>query len=291
MTTIHPANEIYPPVHILLLNWHSWPDTIACLYSLATLDYPNFRVLVVDNGSTDDSVARIHATHPAVPIIETGHNLGFGGGCNIGIRHALGNGAEYVWLLNNDATADSHALAAMVEIAEKDFRIAAVGSVVYEMDSPKHIQAWGGGRVNLWTGQCRHLTAPGQPDYLTGTSLLLRAKALQEVGLFDEDFFMYWEDTDLSFRIRRAGWQLTVAQDAHVWHKGSATLGKQSPTLALYYNRSAMRFYRKHAPIPLIPSLLGTSGRVGKQLLRGHMGNALAVLEGAWSPPKSRQCP
>jgi GT2 family glycosyltransferase len=74
-----------PTVYIILLNWHGWRDTIACLDSLASLEYTNYRVLVVDNGSTDDSVARIRAAHPEVPIIETGRNLGFSGGCNVGI--------------------------------------------------------------------------------------------------------------------------------------------------------------------------------------------------------------
>jgi len=87
-----------PTVYIILLNWHGWRDTIACLDSLTQLNTPNAHTLVVDNGSTDDSVARIHEAHPEVPIIETGKNLGFSGGCNVGIRRALDEGADYVWL-------------------------------------------------------------------------------------------------------------------------------------------------------------------------------------------------
>ena len=82
-------NEGRPAVAIILLNWHGWRDTIACLESLASLEYTNYHVLVVDNGSTDDSVARIRAAHPQVPILETGRNLGFSGGCNVGIRRAV----------------------------------------------------------------------------------------------------------------------------------------------------------------------------------------------------------
>ena len=124
-------NSSQPLVSIILLNWHGWRDTIACLDSLVSQDYNDYRVLVVDNGSTDDSVARIRAAHPEIPIMETGRNLGFSGGCNVGVRRALEDGADYVWLLNNDTTVDPQALSAMVAVAEADPRVGAVGSVLY----------------------------------------------------------------------------------------------------------------------------------------------------------------
>jgi GT2 family glycosyltransferase len=125
------------------------------LSSLEFLDYPDYKVIVVDNGSTDNSVAEIRKAHPQITLLETGRNLGFAGGNNVGIRYALEQGADYVWLLNNDTKADPHALTAMVEVAESDPRIGAVGSVLYYMDEPERVQAWGG--VFPGTLRCRFL--------------------------------------------------------------------------------------------------------------------------------------
>src|ERR1700747_2146681 len=114
------------PVEIVVLNWNGWRDTVQCLTSLRRLSYDDFRIIVVDNGSTDDSVQQIRQKFPDVSIIEAGANLGFAGGCNLGIRHAIRDETEYLWLLNNDTTVDSRALGAMVERAEVDPKIGAV---------------------------------------------------------------------------------------------------------------------------------------------------------------------
>lgn len=276
-----------PTVYIILLNWHGWRDTIACLDSLAMLDYPNHRVLVVDNGSTDDSVARIRAAQPEVPIIETGRNLGFSGGCNVGIRRVMDEGADYVWLLNNDTMIDSQALTAMVAVAEADPGVGAVGSVLYYLDNPKEIQAWGGGRVCFWSGRARHHLAPvssARLHYLTAASVLLRRRALEEVGLLDEKtFFMYWEDTDFSFHLRKAGWSLAVADQSMVLHREHAATGKGSPLLDYYFSESAARFFRRYAPIAAWPISIGTLGRLGKRVLRGDLLGFVATLRGTYA--------
>jgi GT2 family glycosyltransferase len=275
-----------PIVSIILLNWHGWRDTIACLDSLSRLDYPNYHIVVVDNGSTDDSVARIRAAHPEILLIETSRNLGFSGGCNVGIRHALETGAEYVWLLNNDTTVDPQALQAMVQVAESDPGVGAVGSVLYYLDNPTAIQAWGGGWTSFWSGRSRHHLAPvsdARLHYLTAASMLLRRSAIQDVGLLDEDtFFMYWEDTDLSFRLRKAGWRLAVAEKSIVLHREHAATGKGSPLLARYFNESAVRFFQRHARWPIWPIAVGATGRVMKRVLRGDFGGAIATLRGTY---------
>jgi GT2 family glycosyltransferase len=280
-------NKASPRVDIILLNWRGWRDTIACLDSLTMLDYSNRRVLVVDNGSTDDSVKRIRAGHPDVPIIETGRNLGFSGGCNVGMRRALEEGADYVWLLNNDTTVDPQALATMVAVGEADPVIGAVGSVLYYLDSPKDIQAWGGGRVCFWTGRSRHLLNPvtgAKLHYLTAASVLIRRRTLEEIGLLDENtFFMYWEDTDFSFRLRKAGWRLAVADQSIVLHREHAATGKGSPLLDYCFNESAVRFFRRYAPIAAWPISIGTLGRLGKRVLRGNLPGFVATLRGTYA--------
>ena len=271
-------------VSVVILNWNGWQNTITCLDSLRHLDYPDFNLLCVDNGSADDSVAQISKAMPSVELLQTGENLGFGGGCNAGIRHAIAHGADYIWLINSDATVDSGALSAMVKVAEKNTALGAVGSVLYEADQRNRIQLWGGGKVNLWLGRSRHRVSAGALDFISGASVLLRRAALDEVGLFDQaTFFMYWEDTDLSFRLRKAGWELAVADDSRVWHKQSASLGKRSPLLDEYFARSGVRFLKRYSRLPFVSIFLMLGPRLIKRVFSGEFKRAKSVLRGGLS--------
>ncbi|MBP9904739.1 MAG: glycosyltransferase family 2 protein [Rhodoferax sp.] len=268
-------------VGVVVLNWNGWRDTLACLASLQKLDYPDFDLIVVDNGSTDDSVQHILAHQPAVTLLQTGANLGFGGGCNVGIRYALGVGADYIWLINSDATVAVGALSALVTVAQGNPSLGAVGSLLFDAGGVDRIQLWGGGRVNLWTGRSHHQRVPAALDFVSGASMLLRREALQQVGLFDDrSFFMYWEDTDLGARLRQAGWLLGVAEQSRVWHKQSASLGRGSPLLDQYFTRSALRFFRKHAPIPWVPTVSLMVMMLLKRVFCADSQRACAVLKG-----------
>ena len=268
-------------VEIIVLNWNGWRDTLACVASLQQLDYPNFGLVVIDNDSSDASPQQIAAHRPEVELILSGSNRGFGGGCNIGIQRALARGADYVWLINSDATVATAALTALVQTAESDGSIGAVGSVLFDAGSIDHLQLWGGGKVKLWSGRSHHQRTPAALDFVSGASLLLRREALLQVGGFDEQsFFMYWEDTDLGFRLRKAGWQLAVAQASHVWHKQSASLGQRSPLLDEYFTCSGVRFLRRHAPVPLLSVSVLLGVLLMKRLFMGELARARAVLRG-----------
>lgn len=271
---------MHDKVAIVVLNWNSWPDTAACLRSLQRLHYENYKVIVVDNGSTNDSVTHLGDEFRWITLIETGKNLGFAGGCNVGIRQALGEGADFVWLLNNDTTVDSEALRFLVETAKDDPSIAAVGSAVYGMNEPRELQAWGGGHINFLLGRSRHFLKPVSNhalDYITGASLLIRRRALESVGLLDEGFFFSWEDADLGMRLRRAKWKLAVAGESKIWHKETASLHGKNAVLDTYFNRAANRFFRKYALVPQIPVYIGVALRVAKRLLAGDWERARAV--------------
>ena len=268
-------------VEVVVLNWNGWRDTLNCLASLQKQDYPNFGLIVVDNGSTDGSPEHILGHQPSVELLQSGANLGFGGGCNVGIRAALGRDADYVWLINSDSTVDTAALSEMVITAEQNSQIGAVGSVLYEMDKVDQVQLWGGGKVQFWSGRSSHQLQPAQLDFVSGASLLLRREALEMVGLFDdESFFMYWEDTDLGFRLRLAGWQLAVAEKSRVWHKQSASLGKGSQLLDEYFTRSGVRFLRRNAPAPWFSVSFMVGRLLLKRLLMGKLDRVRAVLKG-----------
>ncbi len=215
-------------------------------------------------------------------LIQNGANIGFGAGNNTGILFTLAEeGFDYLWLLNNDTRVDSKSLNYLIKSVEREADVGAVGSVIYYMTNPEKVQIWGGGKVSLWCGTSHHYTRPmieASLHYINGASLLLRRKALEQVGLFDEGFFMYWDETDLCFRLRKSGWKLAVATASKVWHKESASLGKQNPLLYAYFNASAVRFFSRYAPIPIIPIVIGLCGRLVKRILRREWKQALAVL-------------
>lgn len=286
-------------VYIILLNWNSAADTLRCLRALTLLRGVQARVMVVDNGSEPVDLERLRSGIArwglAVELVETGENLGFGGGCNVGMRLVLERGAEFVWLLNNDAVPHSDALQAMLRVMEGDAQIAAVGSVIYDLERPERVQTWGGGRVWRWAGVARHRRRPvaaRRLDYLTAASILLRREALEGAGLFDEDtFFMYWEDADLCFRLRAQGWKLAVAGDAVIWHQRSSSLGHANPLKDYYVTVSSRRFLRRYAPGPRLAMTLGALVRIARRLLRGRWRNVRAIVSALWDRPYDLSSP
>ncbi|MCX7803345.1 MAG: glycosyltransferase family 2 protein [Meiothermus ruber] len=273
-----------PLVYILIVNYNAWPDTLACLRALEGLRYPNYRVLVLDNASQNDGVARLRAAFPHLELVELGRNLGFAGGNNAGIRRALAAGADYVWLLNPDTLPEAGALAAMVERAEQDVRVGAVGAVLYEMDNPQQVQAWGGGQVVLPWGLIRLLTHPrqaGRLNYISGASLLIRRAALEQVGLLDEGFFMYGEDCDYGLRLIRAGFRLAVAEGARVLHKGGSSWSG-SLRSDEYFAAYNVRLFRKHAPWPLLAVAGYGLFWLLEYSLRGRFDKVGALGRGLW---------
>jgi GT2 family glycosyltransferase len=279
--TPDPGIRPLPRVAVVLLNWRRWPDTVRCWESLRRLDYPAFETIIVDNGSDDGSERQLKEKCPGSLVIQSGANIGFSGGCNRGIRAALDRGAEFVWLLNNDAEATPSALGSMVAVALSDDTIGCVGSVLYSMEGADRIRAWGGGRISFLTGRSVQLLAPGSPDYISGASMLIPRSTLQRVGLLDEQhFFMYWEDADYCFRIRAAGLTLAVATDAKVRHAEFGSLGRENPLLDRYFTESAVTFFRRHARAPLIPILASVCGRLAKRLLQLRFASALEIVRG-----------
>lgn len=273
-----------PHVGCVIVNWNGWRDTLACLDALRLVDYSPLSVVVVDNGSSDDSVARIRAAHPAVHVLETGRNLGFSGGNNAGIREVMRRQVEYVWLLNNDTQPASGVLQELVRTAEADYRLGAVGSVLRYASSPQKIQAWGGGWISLWTGYSSHATAPPKPgrrlDFLTAASMLVRRKALEDVGLMDDRFFLYWEDAELCFRFRKNGWGLGVAPNAIVLHKVNASTQKVTSPTDRYFTSSAIRFLSQYSHVPTLSAFLFLSRRILHRALAGRVDAVHNVWKG-----------
>ena len=228
----------------------------------------HFGIVVVDNGSTDDSVSALTREFPEITVLAQGQNRGFVGGCNIGIRHALADGADFVLLLNNDTTVAPDFLAEMLAAIDSDARVAAVCPKIYFADAPGAIW-YAGADFSLWTGTPRHRgwrqVDRGQFDdrhsitQATGCAMLIRKSAICDAGLLDEQFWAYVEDLEWSVRVRKAGYRLAFAPRAHVWHQCGATavasMGNGSHAIPQLLSARNMIFLaRKHARWWQVPS-------------------------------------
>jgi GT2 family glycosyltransferase len=288
MTISHFHSALSAPassalVCCILVNWNGWQDTVECLHSLRQQSYPNLQIIVVDNGSTNDSASRIREAHPWVTLVETGSNLGFPGGCNVGTRLGLESGAEYIWLLNNDTIAPDDTLCKLLHKAEANPRAGAIGAVLYYMHDPQHVQAWGGGRLNLWTGFVSHFTSPTSLEgntYLTGACILMPRRVCEEVGLLYEGFFMYCDDSDFGLRLRKAGYEIVVAEDTEVLHKEGASSPKRSPVIDCFATTSGIRLLKRNAPVPQISIAAFLLLRLANRVLRAEWKNLAGVWRG-----------
>lgn len=246
-----------PLVRVVVLTWNGRDDTLACVESIRALDYQRFRLLVVDNASSDGTEAALRARHDtAVDYVRNAANLLYAGGMNVGLEWAMQEGSDFVLLMNNDTLVERGMLSALVARAAADPRIAAVGPKIYYHARPERLW-FAGGELSLWRGWPRHRGLReldlGQHDrsrdvdYLTGCALLVRTEVLAEVGLLDTSFAMYAEDADWCLRARSRGYRLVYEPAARMWHKVSASAGARS----LYKIRrrwsSQMRLLRRHA--------------------------------------------
>lgn len=268
-----------PTASIIILNWNNWQDTIACVESCLKLSWSNFNIIIVDNGSTDGSESVLKSRFPAVTIIQTGTNLGFAGGNNIGIRQALESGVDYIWLLNNDAEVAPEALTRLIETMETHPTAGIAGSKIYYHGAPRKIWfaggAWTKGRLRLRQrgnsklddGQFDELSVVGS---VSGCSMLLRSTAIEKTGLMDERYFLYWEDTDLCARAEKSGYQVLFVPTSHVWHKVSASVTPHSENQYYYYIRNGLFFCKTHDPVSLPLHLIYVTTDVLVGLLKGN---------------------
>jgi GT2 family glycosyltransferase len=250
-----PHHDLWTPsVAIIVLTWNGRDLTLDCLSSLIRLDYANYHVIVVDNGSRDDTVGAIRQKYPAVTVIENGENLGFAEGNNVGIRRALACGFDYVLLLNNDTVVDHQMLRTLVGVADSDARIGIVGPLIYYHDDPEVV--WSAGNAIDWrTATLRrlytdtrdsHPQLPYEADYVTGCALCIKREAVERIGLLDSRYFIYFEETDWCLRARAHGYKVVVVPRAHMWHKVSATMRQDSPATTYYMTRNSFLFLARN---------------------------------------------
>jgi GT2 family glycosyltransferase len=257
----------------VVLNWNGGQDTLAALESLEGVE-----TICVDNGSTDGSDSAVEERFPRVELIRTGANLGFAGGNNVGLRHAFERGAEWVLLINNDAIAEPGIMDALARgaVARPDAGLLAC-KVLFE--DGRTIQ-YAGATFNARLGYSGRLTGYGTTDRqddvdvrdvgrADGAALALSRAAYDSVGGLDESLFMYVEDVELSFRVRRAGFAVVLVPDARVRHKGSAASGGRASTSNMFYSvRNTIAVSERYAPLPRGLRALRRSVVVGAHLVQ-----------------------
>jgi hypothetical protein len=249
-----------PHVFTIILNTNRRADTLECLASLQTLTYSNHTVIALDNASTDGSVEAISISFPSVQIVRLTDNRGYAGNNNVGIQAALQQGADWVFVLNEDTILDAECLTRLIEVAESDSRIGIVGPMVYHHDEPKVIQSAGGRLDKWWFGY--HLgqneddrgqfAAPHDVDWISGCAILVRRAVIEQLGMIDERFFYYWEETEWCLRTRKSGWRIVHVPAAKLWHKGVQRNYNPGPSVTYYNTRNRLMMLAKHrAPLPV----------------------------------------
>ena len=249
-------------VNIFILNWNGRDLTLDCLASLEKVTYSNANVIVIDNGSTDDSVVSIKEKYPETDIIEFPSNLGFAGGNNAGFE-STANKADYTIFLNNDTIVDSNFVEPLINELETKSNTKQTAPKIYYADKPETIW-FAGGKVNMWTGFIRHIgirkkdallySKKMEIDYATGCCICMRTQDFESIGLFDGSFPMYAEDVDLSLRFKKRGGSIVFIPESRVWHKVSASMGGQF-SIAKWKRKliGKIKLVAKHSKIYQIP--------------------------------------
>lgn len=286
-----------PFVVIIVLNWNNVEDTIAAIESLENLQYENFKILAVDNGSSDNSSDVLFSLGDRIVFIKNKKNMGYTGGNNLAVSKALDLGADYVWLFNNDARTDPDVLENLVGLAETDSRIGLLSPVICDPQDTDIVH-FAGGRFDLLKSTyepCVDLAKARAwqaetPDrmVLSGAALLIRRTVVEKIGLLDERFFAYWEDTDYSIRSAMAGFLNVTAFDFVVSHPAKQT--KEDPLSVrpyFYYfmARNEIIMWRKFCSRRRFSKIIiWVIERQSRQmdLVQHSQAHATAILSGIW---------
>lgn len=291
------------PLYVVILNWNQPAATIECVRSLLADGFAAASILVVDNGSTDGSLARMaEALGPSVPILRSDSNLGFAGGCNLGIRRALGEGAAWVLLLNNDTIVQAGFRQGFESALAEHPHFRLWGPLILYQEPADVIWALGDRAVGgtLLTRHIAHRASASnalpplvEVDYLTGCALMVHADVFDAVGLLDEFYFMYVEDADFCLRARRAGFRLACWTPARVTHCVSLSTGRESARAREWRIGYQARFYRRwsfgsHRALLFAAATVRTTAIVLGDMVRGRREMAAAALRGwreGWMEP------
>jgi len=291
-------HKFSPLVGIILLNWNNYEDTKECILSLKNMTYNSYKIILVDNYSTDGSYEKLQndfLDDSAVLLMRTNRNLGFAGGNNVGIKKALEMGCEYVFILNNDTIVDKNILNKLLEVFKKKKKVGVAAPLMYCEDKKR---VWyGGGEIDLKTmipNQWQYIPQGiTKVSFVSGCAMLIPSAVFRKVGLFDERFFLSAEDADLCIRMLKAGYNMYVNPEAILLHKvGSSTGGTYSAKRIYFATKGLLLLRKKYLPLSkrLVTSyvLIKVLFKRIKPYLKNKNYNALiAMLKAIYNGPQN----
>lgn len=241
-------------VAIIICNFNKQEYVIKCIESVLKSTYTNYDIFVVDNASIDNSVESIRKIYgDKVELLINEENKGGSGGFNTGMRHVIDKGYKYIYLLDNDVIIDKDSLANLYNYLESNTNVGAVGSKIYFMDRPNVVQEFGSyidfNSFNMRLEQRGQVELESkieiiECDYVPACSALFKVEALKKVGVFNDDYFVYWDDIDLGYRINLAGYKVVANSNSRVWHKGGGTV-RYNTFGTYYFWRNRTSFFTK----------------------------------------------
>ena len=266
-------SELMPFVTIVIINWNGKDHVLKCLDSVSKLNYPEerYRVLVIDNCSTDTSQELIKESFPQYQMIINPRNYGCAEAENQGIRFSMEMGDDFVWLLNNDVILHENSLMHLIQTSRLDNNIAVLGPAIYSFDRP-YIEDNIGYTVNFWTGRFKNLAKTYKKeekktirildvDSVQGCAILIRMSAIQKIGLYHSAYEAYFEESEFNIRAQRMGFRVVTVRDAIIWHKKSASYNQIILRRAYLLLRNLLIFQWRNAPqkkmIVFVPYFLG----------------------------------
>jgi GT2 family glycosyltransferase len=258
------SNQKEPKVAIIIVNWNAIEYLKKCLSSIFRLTYSNFEVILIDNGSADGSTEFVRSNFPYVRLVSMDKNYGFAKATNIGIEMALKDKTPYIALLNVDTIVEENFLKELVIVAESDSAVGCCQPKMFSMSGPGIIDAVGITlRKNCKAKQIGYDEQDiGKYDQLkevfgvNAGAALYKSEMLEQIGLFEEECFAYYEDVDLALRVRLAGWKCMYVPQAVVYHKQSITYGKKSPIIKYLITRNRYYYVIKNLPSHMVFSFL-----------------------------------
>lgn len=248
-----------PKVFAIIVNFNGKEYISHCLKSFRQLSVENFKIIVVDNNSTDGSVEMIRRQFTKVGVIQNKINVGYAGGANKGVKLALQESADYVLLLNNDTVFDKNFLSTLLEVSGKKLKVGILGPKIYFYDNPKKIW-FAGGIIDRKRFTGSHIgykekdngqyNDPREVDFITGCTMFIRREVFEKVGFFDRRYFMYYEDVDFCVRAKRAGFKIVFVPQSVLYHK-IAKEKENSPLMSYLLARNHFLFLEKNAPLKI----------------------------------------
>jgi len=304
-----------PLVYIVMVNFNGYKDTIEGLESMKNVHYDNYKMVIVDNGSQDNSIERLvewaernsldfelieaeciinskYEVEKKIVFIRSKKNGGYAYGSNLGIKLAIVNGADYILVMNNDIVVSPDFLEPLVEMCERDDTIGIVSGKIYFYNKPNVIWS-NGGAFNKWTGKLEHFNfnefdigqlPQKEISFLSGCMWLIPRQVFEKIGLINEEYFMYMEDLEFCYRVLKSGYKLAVNPESKIWHKIGSSVGLWSKLGAYWTGRNKIKFILENITgFPKLTSLV-------YQLfytplwwaLKGRFDLAIEYIKGAW---------